>query len=128
MLVLDTCALLWYTLAPEKLSQKAQECCKLIPKNGASISSISLWEIGLRIKSGKLEIGTSTEDYIARIKSYTPIKIVPVNEDLWLKNLQLDWEHRDPADRTIVATSLVLGFPLVTSDQKIRSYYDNCLW
>ena len=32
--------------------------------------------------------------------------------------------HRDPADQIIVATSRVLGFPLVTSDRRILDYPD----
>jgi PIN domain nuclease of toxin-antitoxin system len=32
--------------------------------------------------------------------------------------------HKDPADRTIVATSRVLGMRLLTSDQRIRDFPD----
>jgi PIN domain nuclease of toxin-antitoxin system len=28
----------------------------------------------------------------------------------------LDWDHRDPFDRTIAATALVEGYPLITAD------------
>jgi PIN domain nuclease of toxin-antitoxin system len=128
MMVLDTCALLWYTLSPEDLSPLASKYCSRIPKDGAMISSISLWEIGIKVQKKKLEIGTSLEDYFARIKSYSPITVIPVDADLWLRNIQLEWEHRDPADRTIVATAMTSKCPLVTSDSTIASYYKDCIW
>jgi PIN domain nuclease of toxin-antitoxin system len=31
------------------------------------------------------------------------------------------WDHRDPADRLIVATALDLGAPLATRDERIRT-------
>ena len=127
-MVLDTCALLWYTLSPNDLSPLASKYCSRIPKDGAIISSISLWEIGIKVKNKKLEIGTTIEDYVSRIKSYSPIRIVPVDTDLWLQNVQLEWKHRDPADRTIVATAMAAKSLLITSDTTIASYYKDCIW
>jgi len=127
-MVLDTCALLWYTLSPEDLSPLASKYCARIPRDGAVISAISLWEIGIKVQKKKLEIGTTLDDYFARIKSYAPITIVPVDADLWLRNLQLDWEHRDPADRTIVATAMASDRPVITSDEIMSAYYQNCIW
>lgn len=40
----------------------------------------------------------------------------------WLKSLELEWEHRDPADRVIVATALLRGTPLVTADDQIQRF------
>ena len=64
----------------------------------------------------------------------TPIEISQLNfkltpiEKTWLKNLQLDWPHRDPADRTIVTTATLLSCPLITSDGVIRSFYAETIW
>ena len=56
--------LIWYTLDPVKLSENAAAACAKIPTKGAFVSSISIWEIGIKIKEGKLEIGTSLEDFL----------------------------------------------------------------
>ncbi len=50
------------------------------------------------------------------------MEVIPAAVSVWVRNLELEWEHRDPADRTIVATALILGLPLLTKDDAIRSY------
>ncbi|MCK5680968.1 type II toxin-antitoxin system VapC family toxin [bacterium] len=128
MLVLDTCALLWYSLDDKKLSARAKLECEKIPRTGAYISAISIWEIGLKIKNGKLDINTKIENFVSRLRRLGTIEIIPVDEDIWLKNLALDWSHRDPADRTIVATAMLKKLPIITSDKTISDYYDNVIW
>jgi len=128
MPLLDTCALLWYTLDDKKLSNRAKLECEKIPRSGGSVSTISIWEIGLKIKNKKLDINTSISDYVKRIIRMGTIEIIPVDENIWIKNLDLDWDHRDPADRTIVATAILKKLPIITSDKIISDFYDNVIW
>ncbi len=128
MVVLDTCALIWWTLDPEMLSPAAAATCDRIGMQGGAISSISIWEVGIKIKQGKLDIGMSVEAYADRLKRIGGLDIIPVDEAIWLANLSLDWEHRDPADRTIVATALQKDAALVTKDDIIRSFYPKTIW
>jgi PIN domain nuclease of toxin-antitoxin system len=51
------------------------------------------------------------------------LKIVAADSDLWLSSLELDWQHRDPADRLIVALALREKLSLVTRDETIRAWY-----
>ncbi|MCY4545319.1 MAG: hypothetical protein OXD39_08780 [Gemmatimonadetes bacterium] len=46
----------------------------------------------------------------------------------WIGNLELDWDHRDPVDRTIVATAKLNKCLLVTSDTTILDYYSRAIW
>jgi len=39
----------------------------------------------------------------------------------------LDWAHRDPADRVIVATAQARSLPLVTKDERLLSFYPNTI-
>lgn len=128
MMLLDTCALLWWTLDPEKLSDAATVACNGIPNNGALISAISIWEIGIKIKKGKLDIGMDLREYINRLKRLDILKIEPVDENIWVENVLLDWDHRDPADRTIVATAKMMNSPIITKDSVIRNFYPNTIW
>ncbi len=123
MVLLDTCALVWWSLGPERLSAKARETCNNIKIEGAIISSISIWELGIKLRKGKLEINISLEEYVKRLKQLGTLEIIPVDETIWLKNLSLDWTHRDPADRTIVATAQLKNVPIITKDDLIRGYY-----
>jgi PIN domain nuclease of toxin-antitoxin system len=128
MLLLDTCALVWWTLDPAQLSRKAAEACSRTSQAGAVVSSISFWELGVKIKKGKLELGLTLAEYISRVKRLNAITIVPVDEDLWLANLSLKWDHADPVDRTIVATAMRKGLAIVTKDEVIRKFYRKVIW
>ena len=128
MVFLDTCALLWWTLAPDYLSAKALEYCNKISSDGASISSITIWEIGIKIKKGILNIGEGLEAYAARLKSLNTVDIIPVDENIWIKNLSLKWFNNDPADRTIVATAMLKKLPIITKDKIIRDFYPEIIW
>jgi PIN domain nuclease of toxin-antitoxin system len=92
------------------------------------ISSISIWEIGLKAKRGHLVLRLPIAGYSEMLQMAARLEIAPVDVATWLRNLSLDWEHRVPADRTIVATATLLNCPLVTSDRVIRAYYRQSIW
>ena len=126
--VLDTHALLWWTLDPEMLSDRAREMCARIHLSGAIISSISIWEIGIKIKRKKIDIGLDISTYTSRLRCLESLLIVPIDENIWIENLELDWDHQDPADRTIVATAMVRDADLITKDSVIRRFYERAVW
>jgi PIN domain nuclease of toxin-antitoxin system len=126
MVVLDTSTLLFWTLDPDRLSANSAKA--IDEAEHMAISSISVWEIGLKVKRGRLEIPLSFSDYVKRLQDLERLEILPVEVETWLLNLALDWKHRDPADRTIVATALQLDCPLITSDHTIRSFYQDSIW
>lgn len=126
MLILDTSALLYRTLFPNKLTDKALQAIEAADL--LSISSISIWEIGLKAKKGKLDLPVSIDNYVKGLKKIGIIEIIPVDVSIWLKNIALDWDHQDPADRTIVAMAKLYDCPLVTSDRKIRAFYHQAIW
>ena len=128
MILLDTCALLWWTVEPEALSTAARKKAKTFPREGCAISSITVWEIGIKINKGKLDIQMTLDEYVKRICRIDYLTIIPVNEHIWLRNILLEWENRDPADRTIVATALLHNLPVMTKDNMIDAYYPDIIW
>jgi len=126
MIVLDTSALLFWTLDPVQLS--AQANLAIEKADHLIVSSISVWEIALKVKRGKLDLPLSINDYVERLDRLERLEILPVDVRMWLDNLQLDWDHRDPADRTIVAIAERLDCPLVTSDHIITGFYPKTVW
>ncbi len=126
MVVLDTSALLFWTLDPVQLSALAnltiEKADRLI------VSSISIWEIALKVKRGKLDLPLSISDYVERLDRLERLEILSVDVRTWLDSLELDWDHRDPADRTIVAIAGRLDCPLVTSDRVISGFYQKTVW
>jgi PIN domain nuclease of toxin-antitoxin system len=127
MIVLDTCALYWWTLKPEELSPEASRRCREIPVRGAQVCSVSLWELGLKAQRGQLDLGCPIREYARRLAQVKGVDIVPVDGDLWLSSLELDWAHRDPADRLIVALAARQRSTLLTRDTVIRDWYPRTL-
>lgn len=124
-LLLDTCALIWWTLDQNQLSHKTLET---LNANTLYVSSISIWEIGLKIKNKKLDIGMRIQTYVEKLKELGNVQINSIDETIWIKNLELLWEHKDPADRTIVATAYLNDCWIVTNDQAIASFYKKIYW
>lgn len=128
-IVLDTCALIWWSLDPDLLSLPAKTLCDQMEfqKNGL-VASISLWEIALKVKKGKLDLGVDMNTYVETLQRSEVIQIVPIDTSLWVDSVNLDWEHRDPADRVVVALAQKYQAKLITKDNVIRDFYDLTVW
>jgi PIN domain nuclease of toxin-antitoxin system len=126
MLVLDTSTLFFWTLDPDKLSLPAR--LALDREEERVISTISIWEIALKVSRGSLEIPMTINEYASALLNLSKLEIRPVETDTWLENVALDWEHRDPADRTIVALARQLNCDLVSNDRKIAAFYPRTIW
>ncbi|MGC1308123.1 MAG: type II toxin-antitoxin system VapC family toxin [Phormidesmis sp.] len=128
-IVLDTCALIWWSLEPEKLSEAAKQACHQMEKDKSGlVPSISIWEIAIKIKNKKLDLGVDIDTYLGALKQSNVVRIVPIDEDIWVKSVRLTWTHRDPADRVVVAMAEVYQASLITSDKTIRDFYSNVIW
>jgi PIN domain nuclease of toxin-antitoxin system len=127
--VLDTAALLYWTLEPATLTTRARRAiAQTLPAAGCVVSAISLWEIALKVRRGRLTLGLPVEQFADRLTRVEGLHVAPVDAETWLRNVALPWEHRDPADRTIVATAELLGARLITSDRAMAAYYPRVVW
>jgi PIN domain nuclease of toxin-antitoxin system len=96
---------------------------------GGFASAISIWELGVKIQRGKLDIGISIDEFARRIEKSAIVELLPVTTATWLRSLDLAWDHRDPADRVIVATAILRGVPLLTADVEIHRFPGvTCVW
>ena len=121
IVVLDTCALLWLTLEPEALSGKAHRAISSAERVLAS--AISIWEIGVKAKRKRLDLGATFTDYANRVAAASDIELLPIDPKLLVQTVELDWDHRDPADRIIVSLARGLDATIVTDDKAIKDFY-----
>jgi PIN domain nuclease of toxin-antitoxin system len=124
LIVLDTHAWIWWVTNPKQVSKDALKEIELaMEREEIYISSISCWEVALLVRKGRLELALPVKDWIARSEALPFVQFVPLDNRIALRSNLLPGElHEDPADRVIIATSLTLGAPLVSKDQKIRNY------
>src|SRR4051812_32550201 len=112
MIVVDTHALLWWALDPDRLSDEARRRLGEMERHGGFASAISIWELAIKVKRRKLELPIGVDEFKRRLERGGVVELLPVDADTWLRSLALPWEHADPADRVIVATALMRGVPL----------------
>lgn len=124
MIVLDTSTLVWLVSDPKRLSKKALLMMTREKKTKSiSVSSISIWEICLLVKKGRLQLSMDVGAWIGTIEQLPFLEFVPVDNRIARFSVDLPEPfHADPADRMIVATARILGAKLVTSDRKILQY------
>lgn len=129
MILLDTHVLLWWALDPDRLSSAAVASLQAMERRGGFASAISIWELGIKVQRGKLDLGISIADFTRRIEKSGIIELLPVNAATWLRSLELAWDHRDPADRVIVATAILQDVPLLTADTELHRFSGiSCVW
>jgi PIN domain nuclease of toxin-antitoxin system len=126
--VMDSHVLLWSTLDQARLSRTAERWVGRMEREGGVASSISFWEIGIKVKEKKLSLPLTLSEYWSRLGRLGWLELRPVDAATWLANLELEWDHPDPADRTIVATARTLGLPLLSKDVVIQAFYEQTIW
>jgi PIN domain nuclease of toxin-antitoxin system len=129
VIALDTHVLLWWALDPDRLSPAAVASLRAAERIGAFASAISIWELGVKVQRGKLDLPLPVAELARRIQRSGIVDLVPVTTATWLRSLELAWDHRDPADRVIVATALQQDVPLLTADAEIHRFGGvSCVW
>ena len=117
--LLDTHALIWALVEPERLSAAAQEIIE-DKSHELVVSSASAWEIGTKFRLGRLpSLAHVVESYGERVADLgaTMLSITPKHA---MYAGRLDWEHGDPFDRILAAQSAIENLTLVTRDQSLR--------
>lgn len=131
MIVLDTCAWLWWLHDPERLTARARERLEAESRAGRLVvSAISVWEVALKQALGKLDLPMDIRTWYTQALTYPRTHVEDVTPEDLIESTRLPGElHRDPADRIILAVARRHGAPLVTSDSRLRAYpHVRTLW
>ncbi|MDE0215022.1 MAG: type II toxin-antitoxin system VapC family toxin [bacterium] len=115
--LLDTHVLLWANERPERLSRQAVEALEN-PSNRLLVSSVSVAEIEIKRRLGKLSMEHSCQTLVSRLDAAW-LDLTAVHA-MGLRALPM--LHADPFDRLLMAQAISHGCPLVTADQKILAY------
>jgi PIN domain nuclease of toxin-antitoxin system len=86
------------------------------------LAPISCWEIASLAESGRLRLGGPTLNWLLTSLQLTRTKLAPFDAEIAVDAAALGWEHRDPADRFIVATARSLDAYLCTRDTNILGF------
>ena len=124
-IVLDTHILAWRVDGSHRLSSTAAQVIDDTLASGAKVvvSSISVWEIAMLVRKGRLTLSMDVEIWLDQVVQTGGFYFMPVDNDIACKSIMLPGNfHKDPADRIIVATARKLNAPLITHDARIIDY------
>jgi len=120
MILLDTCAIIWDALEVSKLSSTATKAIKR-DENELLICDISIWEISMLIKKGRLVVDDTSSGFTNLLLQSRSFIIQEITPEIAELSVNFGTEiNSDPADRLIAATSIVRNAPIVTADQNLR--------
>jgi len=91
------------------------------------ISIASFWEITIKASLGKLIIMESIAGIIDNALS-NGFEILPIKREHLITLSTLDFFHRDPFDRIIIAQAIAENMPVISSDKVFRQYPINHIW
>jgi PIN domain nuclease of toxin-antitoxin system len=122
--LIDTHILIWFLTDHPYLSPKAK---KLIEESESCFVSVaSIWEIGIKVSLGKLELKLSLSQMLELINQ-SGFSILPINQFHALKNSELAFFHRDPFDRIVISQALVENLEIITADSEFLKYHLNTI-
>jgi PIN domain nuclease of toxin-antitoxin system len=92
-------------------------------RNAVFVSAISVWELAMLEREGKLELYGGADRWAEEALSKPGISLLPLSPQIAVAAVYLpDPMHKDPSDRILVASARVERMTFVTSDKKILHF------
>jgi PIN domain nuclease of toxin-antitoxin system len=120
VIVLDTHAWLWWVSDPDQLGRAAIK--RLQGSERIGIAAVSCFEIAAAVAKGRITLDRPTLEWLQQALAAPRLELLPLTPAIAVKATMLGRFHGDPADRLIVATTILESAVLVTKDQRIRKY------
>jgi PIN domain nuclease of toxin-antitoxin system len=124
--LLDTHTFLWAITEDSRLSPRARQV--FTANSSLWLSVVSVWEILIKVRTGKLTLPEPTGPYLVKELTKNQIEILPLNLDHVLRIEKMQLHHRDPFDRVLIAQSLEESLPIVTSNPQFEKYPVELIW
>ena len=116
--LLDTHALLWWLADDDQLGGAAGEAIA-DPANDILISMVSLWEIAVKVRIGKLQ--ADIEEIISAVQR-EGFTVLDVGMAHLVALAGLPMHHRDPFDHLLIAQAITEDATLMSEDRNAARY------
>jgi len=124
--LLDTHTFIWFINGDDHLPKKVVDQIENI-KNKCFFSIASIWEIAIKTNLNKLRLNIPF-DQIREFCTQNNIELLPISFEHIQSQNKLDFHHRDPFDRLIIAQGITEKLTILTKDENFRLYNVKCLW
>lgn len=119
-LLLDTHTFLWAVSEPSRVPAKARRAIE-DKTNQAFVSAIGLWEITIKVRIGKLDLGWDDDLITAALNAgIEPLPLTP--EESATYGEFTEPSHNDPFDRMLIWQAIQRGMILVSGDPEFKKF------
>ncbi len=125
-LIIDTHATIWFITEDKTLPTNVKALIE-DSSNLCFVSVASLWEMGIKHTLGKLDLKVGLER-IFELIDQSGLTILPITTTHILSNTTLEFHHRDPFDRLIIAQAKSEGLTVVSKDSVFKDYNIDLIW
>ena len=125
--LLDTHSFLWFIGGDEQLPLAARQVIAEIDHE-IFLSIASLWEIAIKVSLGKLGLRKPFDELIVEQLSTNDIKVLPIDIGTLSLVTNLQFHHRDPFDRLIIAQAILEKMPIIGKDSEFARYPVDLVW
>ena len=125
--LVDTHVFLWAFLHDQNLTTRAKQVLRS-DEHELVFSLVSLWEIAIKIKTGKLNAIGSSVAYIRDEMEAYGMELLPIRYEHILQLESLPHHHGDPFDRLLIAQAVTESLPILTGDRIFRQYAAKVIW
>lgn len=125
--LLDTHTFLWAATNSSRLSSTASDVIENTD-NTPLVSMACLWEIAIKLSTGKLRIDVPFTHFAIHAPLAHGIERLPITLDHLAVVTRLPFHHRDAFDRLLVAQALVEDLPIVSIDTVLDDSGVERLW
>ena len=117
-LLLDTHALLWWLADDAQLGDAARDVIG-DPANDILVSVVSLWEIQVKVRIGKLDV--DMQEILDAIEAQG-LELLPIDPAHPLRLRTLPMHHKDPFDHLLIAQAIDEEVAFVSGDRHAPDY------
>jgi PIN domain nuclease of toxin-antitoxin system len=125
-LLIDTQSFIWFIEADNRLPASVRTVMEDI-ENSLVVSIASFWEITIKVSLQKLSLSGSIQTLINDSIS-NGFEILPVEPAHLITLSTLDFFHKDPFDRMIIAQAISENISVISSDGIFKSYPVRWIW
>jgi len=123
--LIDTQSFIWFfensSRLPASVRMYMEKSKRLV------VSIASFWEITIKTSLGKLTVPENIASLMDKALA-NGFQILPIEREHLIVLSNLNFIHRDPFDRIIIAQSIAENMPLVSSDEVFKQYPVNYIW
>ena len=127
MMLLDTVTFLWLITGASELSKRAKQIY-LDKENHIYLSSVSVWEIIVKYKLGRLPLPERPATFIPKQRYIHGIEPLALEENDVIELESLPKIHADPFDRMLICQALSRNLTILTPDKLIQNYPVKTEW